>query len=471
MRGFVASMCSTRRGRRLAELTLALVVIAGAHWTVARPAVAGTAASADTYRGVPVGFTADGHPYRGHGDAPVIVVEYADYLCPFCQRHFSQTLPALLSKYVRTGQVKYVVRDFPIVALHPTAHRGAAASRCLGEQGAARFWQMYEGLFEQQQAWSRLPDPTAFLAALAEKSGADMTAYAACVASNRQAGAVQQSVSEAKSLGFNGTPTFQLVQRSSGKTYTLAGAQPVETFTRWIDALLAGQEPPRQEQAEAAPPKLEVPLWARPEGLAADPARPGFTVAGDRYRGDPSATVVVIEFSDFECPACQGHALGAQPELERRFVATGEVRWVVKHFPLGAHPRAAVAAAGAQCAGNQDRFWAMHHALFERMTQWATSPDVDAALTGIAGSLGLDEARFAGCLASRRPLERVFRDVYDGQAVGVRNVPAFVLFQGETPFLLVGARTPEQFGSLLRRQVDRARASAPAGATTGAVAR
>src|SRR4030095_4536934 len=167
----------------------------------------------------PVGFTADGRPFRGKADAPLTLVEYTDYLCPFCERYFRQTLPTLLEKYGRTGQVKFVVRDFPLASLHPTAPRGATATRCAAEQGATRFWQMHDTLFQAQQQWNRLPDPTAFLAEAARKVGADMPAYERCMTSGRHDARVQQRVAAAEALGFTGTPTFQFVQQASGKTH------------------------------------------------------------------------------------------------------------------------------------------------------------------------------------------------------------------------------------------------------------
>ena len=105
--------------------TWSLLVLAGLWLLVSAigPAAQGPprvqpGAAVETYEGTPVGFTADGHPFRGKPDAPLTLVEYTDYLCPFCERHVSQTMPTLLEKYVRTGQVKYVVRDFPLVSLH-----------------------------------------------------------------------------------------------------------------------------------------------------------------------------------------------------------------------------------------------------------------------------------------------------------------------------------------------------------------
>jgi hypothetical protein len=70
----------------------------------------------------------------------------------------SQILPTLLEKYGCTGQVKFVIHEFPLASLHPTTPRGAAAARCVAEQGATRFWQMHEGLFQAQREWNRLPD-------------------------------------------------------------------------------------------------------------------------------------------------------------------------------------------------------------------------------------------------------------------------------------------------------------------------
>jgi protein-disulfide isomerase len=309
-----------------------------------------------------------------------------------------------------------------------------------------------------------LPDPTAFLAAAARKVGADMPAYERCVASGRHDARVQQRVAAAQALGFNGTPTFQFVPQVSGKTYTLSGARPVDVFVGWIDALLAGKEPPEAKQPE----KPELPLWAKPESLAPDPKRPGFTVAGDPYKGKPGARLVVVEFADFECPSCRRHTLETQPTLDKRFVETGEIMWVAKHFPLRIHPRAPVAAAAAVCAADQDKFWEMHHVLFERVEQWSSGSDPDAALLQLATDVKLDKAQFATCLASRRALEPVLRGLHDGQSIGVRNSPTFILLQGGTATALVGARSAEQFESLLKQQLDKAQSAAKAEATGGA---
>jgi protein-disulfide isomerase len=414
-------------------------------------------AALDTYQGTPVGFTADGYPFRGNPNAPLTLVEYSDYLCPFCGRYFGQTLPAVLERYGRTGRVQFVFHDFPLASLHPTAPRGAAAALCVAEQGAARFWQMHDALFQAQPQWNQLPDPTAFLAQLAQKVGADMPAYEQCMASGRNDARVQQRVAAGQALGFNGTPSFQFMHHPSGKTYTLVGAQPVDVFTNWIDTLLAGNEPPQAQQAQQ-PEKPELPSWAKPEGLAPDPKRPGFTVAGDPYKGNPDAKLVLVEFGDFECPACQRHALTTEPVLDKQFVETGEVLWVAKHFPLRMHPHAPVAAAAAECAGDQGKFWPMYHLLFAQMEQWSHGDNPDTALVQLAANLELDRSQFTACLMSRQALERVLRDLYDGQGIAVRNIPTFILLYGGTGHALVGARSTEQFVATVQQQLERAKA-------------
>jgi protein-disulfide isomerase len=416
-------------------------------------AAAGSPAAREIYQGTPVGFTADGHPFRGNPDAPLTIVEYTDYLCPFCEAHFRQTLPALVEKYVKTGQVAYVVRDLPLASLHPTAPKGASAAGCVAEQGAARFWRMHDELFQTQRQWGGLLDSTAFLGSAARKAGADATAFGKCMATGRGEGRVRQSVTAAQGLGFTGTPTFQFVPRASGKAHTLVGAHPLGVFTTWIDSLLAGKEPP----ASRKPEKPALPFWARPEGLAPDPQRPGFTVAGDPYKGEPGARLVVVEFADFECPACRRHALETQPAIDERLVRTGQVMWVAKHFPLGIHPHAPVGAAAAVCAGDQGKFWEMHHLLFERVERWSSGRDQDAALAELAAEIALDPGRFAACLASRAALEPVLRHLYDGQGVGVRSSPTFLLLQDGGGTVMVGARGADQFEAILREQMEKTR--------------
>ncbi len=400
-----------------------------------------------------MGFTAEGHPYRGDPQAPVIVEEYSDYLCPYCGRHFTDTLPALLEKYAAAGQIQYIYRDFPLASLHPTAARGHEAALCMAEQGAVLYWAMHDALFEAQGEWNRLPDPAGFLHERAEKIGADLKVYDECLVSGRKKGVLEQSIAAGSALGFTGTPSFRLVRRATGEAYTLVGAQPAATFDEYLGAVLAGKEPPKPPE----PPKPELPAWAKPEGLAPDPARPGLTLAGDPYRGKPDATLTVIEFSDFQCPACRRHVLETQPVLDKKFVDTGKVRWVFKHRPLREHPWATAAAAAAECAADQGPFWPMHHLLYEKQAQWATA-EAEQALPRLAKDLKLDRTRFAKCFNGRQALERVVCDLYDAEGVAP-TTPTFVLISEGTARTVRGAVPADPFVSAIEELLEQAHRS------------
>src|SRR2546425_3089506 len=91
-------------------------------------------------------------PSLGRADAPVTLVEFSDFQCPFCGRFFATTLPALKKDYIDTGKLRYVFRDFPLDQLHPHARMAAAAAHCAGEQG--KYWDMHDVLFQNQRARS-----------------------------------------------------------------------------------------------------------------------------------------------------------------------------------------------------------------------------------------------------------------------------------------------------------------------------
>jgi protein-disulfide isomerase len=370
----------------------------------------------------------------------VTLVEFSDYLCPFCGRHFQQTTPQLLEQYGASGQVNFVFRDFPLAELHPTAPSGHAAALCVTEQSAALFWAMHNELFARQSEWASLTDNTDFLAGVAQEIGADLEAYQTCMDSGRTAPIVEQRVAQGRQLGFSGTPSFHIVDNRTEEAFELVGAQPLDAFVAAIEAAIAGEEPVAEE-----PDAPDLPFWANADGLVPDPDRPGYTLAGDAYRGDPNAEIVVIEVSDFQCPFCRRHTLETQPALDEAYVDAGDVMWVFKHLPLQSHPQAPAAAAAAECAGDQGAFWEMHDLLFERVDDWAVDVP-DAALTGLAEELGLDTEVFASCVGSRAALELVVDDLYDLSGI-FGSTPTFVvLFDGRAS-VIEGAQPLEQFAA------------------------
>jgi protein-disulfide isomerase len=183
----------------------------------------------------PVRASMAGAPFLGRADAPVTVVEFSDYECPFCQRFFATTLPALKKEYVETGKVRYVFRDYPLDRIHPNARKAAEAAHCAGEQG--RFWEMHDVLFQNAKA---LAPPQ--LSEYARTIGLDGAAFDECFGSGRHAARVERGLADGAAAGVRGTPGFVIGRTKAGDVVegtAVRGAQPPETFRRIIEQLLA----------------------------------------------------------------------------------------------------------------------------------------------------------------------------------------------------------------------------------------
>jgi protein-disulfide isomerase len=166
----------------------------------------------------------DGAPIRGPKVAPVTIVEYSDFHCPYCRR-VQPTLLQLLAKY--PTQVRLIYKHLPLDSLHPQARQFAEASWCAAEQD--RFWQFHDAVYASSS-------PTATpLTDFAGKSGLDVSRFKSCLASGHAAAVVQAQADEGARHGVNGTPGFFINGRP------LSGAVPFETFVRFIDEELAAQ--------------------------------------------------------------------------------------------------------------------------------------------------------------------------------------------------------------------------------------
>jgi protein-disulfide isomerase len=164
----------------------------------------------------------DGAPFVGAPDAPVTIVEFSDFHCPFCQRA-EDTIGQILSRY--GDRVRVIWRDYPVDNLHPQARKAHEAARCAADQG--KFWPYQKALFAGSP---KQPDQ---LPAVAQDTGLDLASFKECVAGGKHQAAVQKDVEEGKRLDVTGTPTFFINGR------VLVGAQPLEAFVRVIDDELA----------------------------------------------------------------------------------------------------------------------------------------------------------------------------------------------------------------------------------------
>ena len=168
-----------------------------------------------------VTFPADA-PVMGPADAPITIVEFTDYQCPYCQSA-QQYVDRVMETY--KGQVRLVYQEFPL-DFHPQAKPAGRAARCAGEQG--KFWEMHTGLLRTPGNF----DDTD-LQTRATGLGLDLKSFSGCVASNKYDSVIQKAVENGRSVGVSGTPTFFLNGRS------FSGAQPFEIFERMIEEELS----------------------------------------------------------------------------------------------------------------------------------------------------------------------------------------------------------------------------------------
>ncbi len=163
----------------------------------------------------------DDDPSLGPPDAPVVIVEFSDYNCPYCQRFHQETFRPLMEAY--SGQIRFVYRDFPITSQE--SFNAAQAAECAGDQGG--FWEYHDALFSGRHGLG-----LEAYGAYADELGLDVEELIRCVREGRYAQEVQADARYASQLGVSGTPTFFV------NGIPLVGAQPLERFTQIIDSEL-----------------------------------------------------------------------------------------------------------------------------------------------------------------------------------------------------------------------------------------
>jgi protein-disulfide isomerase len=181
---------------------------------------------------LPAAVQLDG-PALGSATAPVAIVEFSEFQCPFCRRFHDQTLAQIKEQYVDTGKVRYVFRAFPL-DMHPQAKPAAIAAQCAARQDA--FWKMHDALFANQP---RLGPP--LFEELAKSLSLDLEAFQACLKQPETAKDVEADVAYGTSVGVTGTPTFFIGRLKDNRLVSpqrISGAQPLAAFASAVDALL-----------------------------------------------------------------------------------------------------------------------------------------------------------------------------------------------------------------------------------------
>jgi len=184
-----------------------------------------------------VKISVDNDPIIGNPNAPITIIEFSDFQCPFCARFHIQTLPLILEQYIEQGKVKLVFRDFPIQSIHPNALPASVAAECANEQG--KFKEMHDMLFDNQNQWSKqeTADALSLFSSYAIEIQLDQEAFDSCLTSGKYIEEIRKDLDDGRDYGVSGTPGFFVGNELIGFV-ELKGAQPFESFKKIIDAQL-----------------------------------------------------------------------------------------------------------------------------------------------------------------------------------------------------------------------------------------
>lgn len=327
------------------------------------------------------------------GDAAITIEEFSDFECPFCSRALP-TINQLKAEYA--GKINIVYKHFPLAQIHPNAAKAAEASECAKDQG--KFWEMHDKMFENQKALG-----VTDLKRYAKELGMDSGKFDSCLDSGVKKSIVDKDQQEGITKGVSGTPTFFI----NGQK--LVGAQPFESFKPVIDSILSGNAPAQP----AANPQPTVP--SQPQTYTG-------SIDNDPVKGDKNAKVVIIEWSDFQCPYCERFYSQTLPGIVSEYIDAGKVRFVYRDFPLSFHAQATPSAEASECANEQGKYWEFHDMLFENQASLGAEN-----YKKWAADLGLDSAKFNDCVDTRKYKSEVEKDMSEGGAAGITGTPGFIV--------------------------------------------
>jgi protein-disulfide isomerase len=176
-------------------------------------------------------------PVEGNKNAPVTIVEFSDFQCPFCGAFYLQTLPQIQKDYIDSGKVKLVYRDFPLENIHQNAKAASLAAQCANEQG--KFWEYHNTLFSSQRDWATLDaiNATNAFEQFAVDLKLDSNNFNSCMDSEKYLDKVNKNAQDGMTFRVSGTPTFFIGDDKNGYIQ-LVGAQPYSVFKQEIDAQL-----------------------------------------------------------------------------------------------------------------------------------------------------------------------------------------------------------------------------------------
>jgi len=177
----------------------------------------------------------DDDPIKGDLKAPVTIIEFSDYQCPFCKRFYDEVMPSLDEDYISKGKVRWVFRDYPL-GFHKKALPAAVAANCAGEQG--KYWEVHDFLFENPNKLD-----IASIASSADELGLDSGKFSKCIEDKTHETEINKDFEAGQRYGVRGTPSFFIGKTENDKKEMtgvyVRGAQPYNVFKNHIDKLLA----------------------------------------------------------------------------------------------------------------------------------------------------------------------------------------------------------------------------------------
>lgn len=350
---------------------------------------------------------------KGSDRAVITIIEYSDLTCKACARA-SKALEEIIDKY--PDEIRLVFKHFPS-AIIPDAILAHEAAMAAAEQG--KFWE-----FQEKVSLHKGKLTEQVLVQYAKELELEARRFNKAIEDHRYREIIVHEMMEAKGFGVSSAPTFFINGRK------LVGARSVNDFKRIIDEELGltqtARVPQRPSIVTPPPPIVEIDTTDAPS------------------KGPEDAPIIIVEYSDFQCPFC-GKAVPTVQQILREY--PDQVRWVFKHYPLPIHPDAPLAHEAAHAAGEQGKFWEMHDMIFANQRAIKR-----ADLVGYAQRLGLNLQVFEAALDIGEHRARVERDRVEGEGLGVSGTPTFFI-NGEK---LVGAQPVSAFRSVIDRHLRQA---------------
>lgn len=412
-------------------------------------------------------------PVWGSRSAPVTLVIFSDFQCPFCSR-VEATISQLKEKYGK-DKLRVVWKNNPL-PFHPNAKPAALAAEAVFRLGGSNaFWKFHDTAFANQRELS--PEKYEQWAA---DAGVDRAKFKEMVANPALGQKIDADMAVGKSAGVTGTPASFI------NGVFLSGAQPLDKFTAIVDeqlaaakaAIASGTRPDKVYAKLAGENKAKAPAPEKRDAKHDRPAEDDKTVwkvpVGDSpVKGKADALVTIVEFSDFQCPFC-GRVEPTLQEVEKTY--GDKVRIVWKHNPLPFHPRAEPASELTIEAGKEKGaagFWAAHDLLFKKECEG--KPDAkdkqscesgqgkwidhqvklaDEDLLGYAKQLGIDEGKVKAAMAEKKYAAMISADQDLAEDLQANGTPHFFI-NGRR---LVGAQPVDKFKAVIDEELKKAEA-------------